>query len=239
MSMFMSMCHVPCAMSLARVRTGQPSLRRWIYNSRRCGKCNGPVKSWQIQARTCYACEACQPLNRNAKAIGVSTPTSATEPEVFMSHCAPESLAVRLATPQKLRVAELRAALEKAQLPTSGTKATLVERLQSHLAAATADGASAGATAGDGTGATSLMRSARAAARDKAAANESRAVEHIAELEDLDDGAPEWLPIAGDAPPTNAASRKRKCAAEPPEKPMEKPGATEGARRRSGKARAT
>ena len=38
------------------------------------------------------------------------------------------------------------------------------------------------------------MRSARAAAADKEKANESRAVEHIAELEDMDDGAPQWVP---------------------------------------------
>ena len=31
---------------------------------------------------------------------------------------------------------------------------------------------------------------------DKAAASESRAVEHIAEWEDMDDGAPEWLPLS-------------------------------------------
>ena len=31
---------------------GKPSLRRWIYNSARCGKCNGPVTSWQIQTIT-------------------------------------------------------------------------------------------------------------------------------------------------------------------------------------------
>ena len=41
------------------------------------------------------------------------------------------------------------------------------------------------------------IRSARAAAADKAAVNESRAVEHIAEDEDFDDGAPEWVELPG------------------------------------------
>ena len=159
------------------IAVGKPRLRRWIYNSATCGKCGGPVKSWQIQARTCYACESCQPLVK-----GVVAPVEAAAPALFNSHCASESLAERLATPQKLRVGELREALLAAGLPITGKKESLVQRLQEHAAASA------------GKEKTTIMRSARAAAADKEKANESRAVEHIAELEDMDDGAPQWVP---------------------------------------------
>jgi len=157
------------------IAVGKPTLRRWLYNSARCGRCDGPVRSWQIQSRTCYACARCQPLDGAA-----AVPVDAAAPALFNSHCASESLEERIAQPQKLRVAELRAALEAAGLSAGGKKAELVARLDAHHQAG-------GAT----------IRSARAAAADKAAVNESRAVEHIAEDEDFDDGAPEWVELPG------------------------------------------
>ena len=65
------------------------------------------------------------------------------------------------------------------------------------------------------------MRSARAAAADKVAARESRAVEHIAEHEDLDEEASEWMPLdfeveSGEAAPTPlpAARAKRRSTSD-------------------------
>ena len=92
------------------IAVGKPTLRRWLYNSARCGRCDGPVRSWQIQSRTCYACARCQPLDGAAV-----VPVDAAAPALFNSHCASESLEERLAQPQKLRVAELRATLEAAR----------------------------------------------------------------------------------------------------------------------------
>ena len=193
---------------------GRPSLRRWIYNSPTCGRCGGRVTSWQIQARTCYACVQCQPLSSRTHAV--APPADASAPTVFLSHCASESLAERRTQPQKLRVAELRSMLEEAGLPTGGRKAQLVARLERHgndappdtqLTASAGDGTAEegkdAASGGDASAAVGAIRSARAAAADKAAVNESRAVEHIAEWEDLDDGAPDWL-SAGETPAEGA-----------------------------------
>ena len=68
------------------------------------------------------------------------------------------------------------------------------------------------------------MRSARAAAADKSAINESRSVEHVAEYEELDDGAPEWVEVA--KTPGAGSSRKRQVVVETPG-----PGAAKIARR--------
>jgi len=108
---------------------GRPALRRWIYNSPSCGRCMGRVAAWDVAGRTCYACPACQPAKGDAPA-----PADAAAPKLFNSHCAGESLQVRLATPAKLRVAELRNALGRAGRPTAGKKAELVARLEAHLA---------------------------------------------------------------------------------------------------------
>jgi formamidopyrimidine-DNA glycosylase len=204
---------------------GNPKLRRWIYNSNRCGRCHGPVRSWQINARTCYACAACQPL---APTSGVAPPADAAAPILFNSHCASEPLADRLATPQKLRVAELRESLGAANLPTDGKKAELVARLQAHIDAkqggSDVPGASARASTVPSAAGGGVMRSARAAAADKSAINESRSVEHVAEYEELDDGAPEWVEVA--KTPGAGSSRKRQVVVETPG-----PGAAKIARR--------
>ena len=56
------------------------------------------------------------------------------------------------------------------------------------------------------------MRSARAAAGDKALARESRALEHVAELEDMDDGAPQWVEVEAAASPSRARGSHRVSA---------------------------
>ena len=192
---------------------GRPTLRRWIYNSAHCGRCHGPVRSWTIQARTCYACARCQPRpvgdgaqddapdglvhGSEGPTTARTTTASTTAPTLFHSHCAEESLEERLRTPQKLRVAELRTALEAAGLPIDGRKATLVERLMSHQIQRPLPARPAPAPG--------RMRSARAAAADKAAGGESRAVEHIAEDEELlaDGGLSEWVPLPNMEPLPN------------------------------------
>ena len=99
---------------------GRPALRRWIYNMPTCGRCMGRVAAWDVAGRTCYACPACQPAKG-----GAPPPADAAAPKLFNSHCAGESLHVRLATPAKLRVAELRDALGAAGLARAGEKAAL------------------------------------------------------------------------------------------------------------------
>lgn len=80
-----------------------------------------------------------------------------------------------------------------------GRKAALVERLTAHHRQAAPASAPASVPNVDGPAAVAgAIRSARAAAADKAAAKESRAVEHIAEDEDLlEEGESEWLELPG------------------------------------------
>lgn len=163
---------------------GKPGLRRWIYNSAKCGRCDGRVTSWDVAGRTCYACAACQPLDPSrAEAAEAAAP-----PKLFNSLCAGESLEARLAHPTKLRVAELRDALAAAGLETVGKKAELVSRLEAHHRQKASAGAAAPAptpvaAVGKPPPPTRPIKSARAAAAEKAAAGESRAVEHVAEWE--------------------------------------------------------
>ena len=35
---------------------------RYIYNHSSCGRCGSSVRTWDMAARTVYACETCQPL---------------------------------------------------------------------------------------------------------------------------------------------------------------------------------
>lgn len=65
---------------------GRPGLRRWIYNSAKCGRCNGRVASWDVAGRTCYACAACQPLDPSR----AEEAEAAAPPKLFNSHCAGE-----------------------------------------------------------------------------------------------------------------------------------------------------
>eukprot|EP00793_Prasinoderma_coloniale_P005378 PRCOL_00004786-RA len=152
-------------------RYGAPWSRRYIYNQKQCPACKGPVRSWSMSNRTVYCCETCQPLDTNqraalpaarAKALG-----AARGAKLFASHCAPDRGADVL--PEKMRVAELRSALDALGLNTQGKKADLLARL----------------LAAERTGTAGIVpKSAAAAAAEKLAAGESRAVEHIAELDD-------------------------------------------------------
>jgi len=161
------------------VALGKPTLRRWIYNSARCGRCDGKVSSWDVAGRTCYACAACQPLDP-----GRAEPAeAAAPPKLFNSHCAGESLEMRLAQPSKLKVAELREALKAADLEATGKKAELIARLETHLARKDGAATAPPPPSPPPTVAKKRVRSARAAAAEKVAAGESRAVEHVAEWE--------------------------------------------------------
>ena len=171
--------------------------RRYIYNKSTCSRCYGPIRSWDMSGRTCYACEGtCQP-----KTSAAAAPTSpkkgktskAVKEEVsskitpekdqhvpFISHCAPVDVQKRLKTnwPDGLTVKEIRAVLEQmvgadALPPKSARKATHVEALSAALAMTEVKAIAA---------LPPPMISAEDAAREKASAGEGRNVEHIAEL---------------------------------------------------------
>ena len=51
------------------------ALRRYVYNNANCPRCATPVLTWQIAARTCYACPTCQPRKQPAAtAVETTTP---------------------------------------------------------------------------------------------------------------------------------------------------------------------
>lgn len=210
-------------------RYGAPWSRRYIYNQKQCPACKGPVRSWSMSNRTVYCCETCQPLDTNqraalpaarAKALG-----AAGGAKLFASHCAPDRGADVL--PEKMRVAELRSALDALGLNTqvsprallvrlgararalrwSATRARGTQRARARCAHASKSSRVAGAAdtraspallrqgkkadllarllAAERTGTAGIVpKSAAAAAAEKLAAGESRAVEHIAELDD-------------------------------------------------------
>ena len=145
------------------------SLRRYIYNSSRCGKCSGKVKSWDIAGRTCYACESCQPLHPEAEEEAKGTVKKPIVVDVvpFNSHCAKDSLTTRLERggARLLTVPEIRSVLSSkfssVVTKKSAKKAELVALL---------DGLRAPTT------------NSEDAAKEKADAGEARNVEHIAEL---------------------------------------------------------
>ena len=111
---------------------------RYVYNHATCGRCGTRISTWDMQARTVYACETCQPLHLEpgtelapgrASALKASTPT-----KQFKSHCAPEAAAQ--AVPAQMTVKELKSVLEGMQLNAKGSKAVLLGRLQEAQAAA-------------------------------------------------------------------------------------------------------
>lgn len=180
------------------LQLGKPSLRRFIYNRATCGRCDGRVLSWEMGARTCFVCPACQPRAGKGAA---APPKGALEGKVFNSHCAPEPVRVRLQQGGfgALTLKELRALLvslgpEAAQGAGAEKKAALVARLEALRAAGAVDGAGAPALGFTG---------ALEAAAEKARAGENRAVEHIAEL------APEQARAALGEPPKTAAKSAR------------------------------
>lgn len=167
---------------------GQPKLRRYIYNMSHCPRCHSRIQTWDINSRTCYACPSCQPRIK----IGFSSPSTAaataasitpgsssakkTKDHVpFHSHCARESQEARLATsgPSGLSVAELRADLTRRAISFS-PKAKKTELVRIYKSSVLTVGCSSNGHA--------ALISPEAAAMEKAVANESLAVEHIAEL---------------------------------------------------------
>lgn len=128
-------------------KLGRPWTRRYIYNHSSCGRCGSSVRTWDMAARTVYACETCQPLllvegaqldQRRQKALA-----AARDPKIFKSHCAPEGRQHQL--PSQMAVAELKEALSALGLSAAGKKAGLVERLErAEAAAAQASGGVAG-----------------------------------------------------------------------------------------------
>jgi formamidopyrimidine-DNA glycosylase len=150
---------------------GKPNLRRYIYNSANCPRCHSAIKVWQIASRTCYACPSCQPRQKSAGAASMVTPEKDCEP--FNSHCARESASVRLQAsgPSRLTVKEIKSELVQrgVTVPPGTPKAKLIELLEGELAS-------------KGNVKNLAFLSPEEAAAEKAAAGESLAVEHIAEL---------------------------------------------------------
>jgi len=144
---------------------GKPKMRRYIYNTSKCPRCETSIKAWPINNRTCYACTRCQPLG-GSNTEAVVTPTKNCVP--FNSHCAREPTETRLREtgPERLTVKEIKAELSKHEIqwPTNAKKSLLVELLRNSQDEKPA------------------FVSPEAAAAEKAAAGESLAVEHIAEL---------------------------------------------------------
>jgi len=146
----------------------RPGLRRYIYNSSKCGKCGGKVKSWAIQGRTCYACETCQPRDaKMTKGEEKGKGEGKKEHTPFISHCATEEAATRLERggAALLTVAEIKKFLKSGHstIPRKGAKkAELVQLLD---------------------GLRSPTINAIEAAKEKAEAGElHNVVEHVAEL---------------------------------------------------------
>lgn len=186
---------------------GQPNMRRYIYNTQKCPRCSSRIQTWQIANRTCYACLTCQPLHgstsgedvvptaassstsssspvrvvtpQKAKVTTKSTNTKTQDCQPFDSHCARETVATRLAEsgPSRLTVKELQTELAVRGITTipSNTKkkAQLVALLELELGKKTATTMMA---------ATATFVSSEMVAAEKAAAGESLAVEHVAEL---------------------------------------------------------
>ncbi|CAK0783892.1 hypothetical protein CVIRNUC_007092 [Coccomyxa viridis] len=206
---------------------GKPWTRRYIYNHRSCGLCGSAVRTWDMAARTCYACEVCQPLNKGtildtsrSKAL-----SAAKDSKVFNSHCAPEPIANM--RPEQLTITELKVRLKELKLPLTGRKADLVQRLAEALQAAeklaaeekvvgvedALDSAAEAAVKAEGAAPTLVpgtqhvghVMSAKEAALEKAKAGEGRNVEHVA----LEDDA--TLTLADTQRPKRA-QRKRKQA---------------------------
>jgi SAP domain len=167
--------------------------RRYVYNQATC-ICSARVKSWEIANRTAYACLVCQPK------VGASSPCAARNAKLFSSKCAPDTSEARLASPTKMNVAELRAELASRLMKTTGTKDSLIARLSAALKTNSSmptpvpsriDCADEKIPRSVAAGTSHLENPvcAETAAAEKAAAGESRAVEHVAEVSNLTDAA--------------------------------------------------
>lgn len=164
------------------VQLGNPRMRRYIYNTAHCPRCATSIKTWDIQNRKCYACPTCQPRRTSGSKSAVVPVTPESNHVPFNSHCARESAAKRLAEsgPRRLTVKEIKRELDGLDIEYSSNvkKAALVALLES---AHTAKSESPGIVKSSST-ATKRILSSEDAALEKASANESLAVEHIAEL---------------------------------------------------------
>ena len=155
------------------VSLGKPRLRRYIYNSSKCPRCDSPIKTWQIANRTCYACVKCQPITSDPSSKSDVTPTVQNH-KTFNSHCARESVETRLieSGPDRLTVKEIKSELTTlgVDFSSKAKKAELVEILtQAQQQEKKASPAPAFVSPED-------------AALEKAQAGENLAIEHIAEL---------------------------------------------------------
>jgi formamidopyrimidine-DNA glycosylase len=156
------------------VSLGKPRLRRYIYNSSKCPRCDSPIKTWQIANRTCYACVKCQPITADPSSKSdVTTPTVQNH-KTFNSHCARESVETRLieSGPDRLTVKEIKSELTTlgVDFSSKAKKAELVEILtQAQQQEKKVSPAPAFVSPED-------------AALEKAQAGENLAIEHIAEL---------------------------------------------------------
>lgn len=179
---------------------GMPDLRRYIYNTAACPRCSSRIQSWSINNRTCYACLVCQPKQQNhddspsavsngKKAVAVAAAAIVSpdsKPHVpFRSRCAPEPVSKRIrdAGYQALTVAELQSELDKRGMDysSSGRRKKRKKELVQLLEEQDASTITAAASTSTKTTKTKLVSSQQAAA-EKARANESLAVEHVAEL---------------------------------------------------------
>eukprot|EP00977_Amphora_coffeiformis_P021632 scaffold9620_cov197-Amphora_coffeaeformis.AAC.7 len=176
---------------------GPQHQRRYIYNQLHCPRCQTRIVVWGINSRTCYACPTCQPVVTPA-AAGAATAAAVVTPErpcePFHSHCARDSLEQRLSTPGRLTVAELRNELLSRGMEGNATKglkkAQLVDLLQTEMSQTRRRIPDTSSSSKNkkkkkpkSDHATSkLAVSSEEAAREKARAGESLAVEHTAEL---------------------------------------------------------
>lgn len=194
-------------------------LRRYIYNRSSCGKCGGQVLSWNVANRTCYACPSCQPRRGTDAGARADTPCSVTKVP-FHSHCAPDPFCERLSTPWKLTCAELRTQLALHSLATGGRKAELCRRLElalettnmvktktavaTKIRPAIVASSMKSKSAGCSKNKSGKIASASVAEVEKHAAGESRAVEHVAELDRTAEGATEKTVCVAISPDRNA-----------------------------------
>lgn len=152
-----------------------PWTRRYVYNHSSCGRCGSSVRTWNMSGRTCYACPTCQQLRKGTSlsAETASKLRKAKQHVPFVSHCAPEPRKYNL---NNLTVKELRAMASKYDLPLTGKKADLVDRLTScpdfEMRVEPKDGV--------GCNTSSTPATALDAALEKIQAGEKRNVEHIA-----------------------------------------------------------
>jgi len=164
--------------------------RRYIYNKSNCVRCGGRVHSWDINGRTCYACEGgCQPKIKVESNIVVKEEAgekmAQKQHTPFISHCAPIDLQQRLnGGAEQLTIAEIRTVLEEMSVdlpPKSARKSVHVDALNEALLKQ--KGTQKKTRKEKASKPLPPPRvSAEEAAQEKAISGENRSVEHVAEL---------------------------------------------------------